>query len=282
MPTVDPPAVLIDGEAHRTLSALDRGLQFGDGVFETIAVRRGRPLLREAHLERLEAGAARLSIDPGVPRDAWRRDIHAVARGMTRGIIKLIVTRGTGGRGYTPPQTPAATRLVSAHPWPDGIHERQQSGITVGVSPVRLGRQPWLAGIKHLNRLEQVLARIHWRDAWQEALMLDDAERVVEASAANLFVVRAGRLCTPPLAGAGVAGLIRQQLLEGVAAVEGLPVVEQPLTLADLHEAREIFLTNCVIGLWPVTRIDDCRYAIGPVTRALQDLLNEKDLAIFD
>lgn len=111
--------------------------------------------------------------------------------------------------------------------------------------------------------------------------MLDDGARVIEASAANLFIARDGRVCTPPLDGAGVAGLIRRQILDGIAAVDGVPVVERPLEPADLYEADEVFLTNCVIGLWPVTQVDDCRYPVGAVSRALQDRLNEKALAIF-
>lgn len=282
MPTVDSPAILINGQAGTDVPALDRGLQFGDGLFETIAVRRGRPLLVNEHLDRLRAGAARLGIDIVTSRDILGREIDAVAGDSERGIVKLTVTRGTGGRGYSPPEPASPTRVVSAHPWPADVLTNQGSGIAVGVSPVRLGRQPLLAGIKHLNRLEQVLARSHWRDGWQEALMLDDTGRVIEASAANLFVVRDDCIQTPPLDECGVAGLIRQKLLEGAVSADRRPVIERAVDVADLHEAREVFLTNCVIGLWPVTRIEDNRYAIGPVSRVLQVQLNEKNLAIFD
>lgn len=261
---------------------MDRGLQFGDGVFETIAVRCRRPLLANEHLDRLHAGAARLGIDIDTSRDILGREIEAVAGGRERGIVKLIVTRGSGGRGYSPPEPASPTRVVSGHPWPADVLANQAAGIAVGVSQVRLGRQPLLAGIKHLNRLEQVLARRHWRDGWQEALMLDDTGRVIEASAANLFLVRDDSIQTPPLDECGVAGLIRQKLVEGAVSAGRRPVIERAVELADLREAREVFLTNCVIGLWPVTRIDDNRYAIGPVSRALQVQLNEKNLAIFD
>ncbi|HSH42731.1 MAG TPA: aminodeoxychorismate lyase [Arenicellales bacterium] len=274
--------MLIEGQPGDCIPALDRGLQFGDGLFETIAVRAGHPLLLNDHLARLRAGAQRLHIDPPVSDDELGREIAAQAGDLERGIVKLIVTRGAGGRGYAPPADPSATRIVSAHRWPDGVLEKQRVGVRVGLSPLRLGAQPVLAGIKHLNRLEQVLARTRMPREWDEALMRDHADNLVEATAANLFLVMDDRICTPPLAECGVAGVIRGRLLDGSLATSGLPVFEQPLAEDDLRRAREVFLTNCVIGLWPVTRVDDCGYAIGPISRALQTQLHEKNLAILD
>jgi len=276
----DTPEVLVDGETRDGVSAFDRGLQFGDGVFETIAVRRGEPLMLADHLERLAAGAGRLGIPLDAPPRALAGDVERLAAALARGVVKIVLTRGAGGRGYAPPAAPVPTRIVSAHGWPGHVAGRQQAGVRAGISPVRLSPQPLLAGIKHLNRLEQVLARMHWQDAWQEALMLDRDGRVIEATSANVFVVERDRIRTPPLGECGVAGLVRRRLL--AAHPSGRPVVETPLTADDVTHAEEVFLTNCVIGAWPVTQVDDCRYAIGPVTRAVQDWLNEENLAVFD
>lgn len=263
-----------------SLPALDRGLQFGDGLFETIAVRDAEPLVLERHLDRIEQDAARLRLDTGVARATLSGEVRQVCAGIARGVVKVTVTRGSGGRGYSPPERAEATRLVSTHPWPGHILENQQRGVVTGVSPVRLGRQPMLAGIKHLNRLEQVLARIHAEPTWQETLMLDEDEHVVEASAANLFAVYGNRVLTPPVDQCGVAGIIRGILLDGSWAE--YPVVVEPLELHDLHGAEEIFLTNSIIGVWPVTQVDNRRYAVGALTRSLQAYLHDNDLAIFD
>lgn len=234
----------------------------------------------ERHLERLERGAERLRLDPGASRSTLTREVRQACAGISRGVVKVTVTRGSGGRGYSPPEHAAATRLVSTHPWPGQVLANQQGGVATGVSPVRLGRQPMLAGIKHLNRLEQVLARVYCEPSWQEMLMLDEDERVIEASAANLFAVYGDRVRTPPVDHCGVAGIIRAILLDQ-APVE-LPVVVEPLELADLREAGEIFLTNSIIGIWPVTRVDTRRYAVGALTRSLQAYLHDNDLATFD
>lgn len=273
--------MLINGTPANTLPALDRGLQFGDGLFETIAVRDSEPLVLERHLERLAQGAERLRLDPGVSRETLSREVRQVCAGISRGVAKVTVTRGSGGRGYSPPERAAATRLVSAHPWPgQQVLANQQSGVATGVSPVRLGRQPMLAGIKHLNRLEQVLARIHLEPSWQETLMLDENEHVIEASAANLFAVYPDRVQTPPVDQCGVAGVVRAMLLDQPPVER--PVVIEPLALTQLCEAEEIFLTNSIIGIWPVTQVDTRRYAVGSLTRSLQAYLHDNDLAIFD
>jgi len=246
----------------------DRGLAYGDGLFETIAVVNGTPKLLGAHLERLQRGLARLRID-GVSMPAVASALReaAVAAGE-QGALKFMVTRGDGPRGYAPPLTPSPRWWLQSFPWT--CPQQPATGARVSVSGVRLGEQPLLAGLKHLNRLEQVLARAEYPpDRVDEALMLDTAGRVVCATAANVFVVREGKVLTPGLARCGVAGVVRGALLAaGASGALPWPVAEEDLTLEHLYAADEIFLTSALRGVWPVASIDGHAVPAGPVAQA--------------
>jgi 4-amino-4-deoxychorismate lyase len=258
-------AVLVNGESGRDVSTLDRGLHYGDGVFETIAVRAGTPLLWNRHLRRLQAGAARLGMAPprGDMLKAWATRVCA---GHDRAVLKLIVTRGIGGRGYrSGPTTPTAVVLVYA--WPE-YPPNVQDGIAVRICDTRLAHQPRLAGIKHLNRLEQVLARAEWEDDFGEGLMLDQTDYVIEGTMSNLFAVIDNELRTPDLQACGVAGVMRGLVLETASA--WLPARVAPLRSKDLMRASEVFLTNSLIGIWPVGKLVDRLLAPGPIARRLQ------------
>lgn len=265
-------AALIDGRPHAELGVWDRGLHYGDGVFETIAVYAGTLPLWPRHRDRLLRGCARLGI-AGVDPELLYAEAAALAQGRERAVIKLIVTRGAGGRGYRPPapaEAPPPTRVLLRYPWPDYPERWRDEGVAVRVCTTRLSNNPLLAGIKHLNRLEQVLARREWYDpAIAEGLMCDQAGQLVEATQSNVFVVREGRLLTPPLVDAGVEGVMRGLVIEQAPAWCGLAVEESVLALADLARADEIFLSNAVAGIWPVCRVDAGRVPVGPVTRNL-------------
>ncbi len=266
--------MLINGTARTQLDARDRGLHYGDGVFTTLRVRDGAAALWEQHAARLLAGCNRLGITP--PQAA---QLHAealrVCAGAARGVLKIIITRGAGGRGYAPPQPESPTRIVALYPWPDFPEKNWSEGVAVRVNEMRLARNPRLAGIKHLNRLEQVLARAEWNDtAIAEGLMLDDHDQVIEATAANLFAVRDGKVLTPALHECGVAGVMRTVVME-LARSAGLAVRECGLNLDDVRGADEIFLTNSVMGVWPVRELDTYSKQFGPVTRRIAGLLQQ-------
>ena len=259
---------LINGRATGRIGADDRGLQFGDGLFETMAVTRGRIQFIDYHLERLASGCRRLDIPP-IPPEVLRRETEQLAREQARAIIKLIVTRGAGGRGYRPPADVTPSRILYRLPWPDHPAENATSGVVVRVCETRLGRNPRLAGLKHLNRLEQVLARNEWDDpAIAEGLMLDEAGKVIEGTMSNVFVVISGRLLTPRLTDCGVAGVMRRAVME-LAAAAGIATEERELELEALGMAEEIFLTNSLIGLWPVRGLGERTWQQGAVTREL-------------
>jgi 4-amino-4-deoxychorismate lyase len=260
MPADGQPAVLVDGLAGEVLSVHDRGLAYGDGLFETLAVRDGRPCLWQRHLDRLFGGARRLGIPLPDPA-RLRAEALALSAGQARAVLKLILTRSGGGRGYRPPADAAVRRIVMRTDWPASPAEATTEGVAVRLCRTRCALSPDLAGLKHLGRLEQVLARAEWDDpAVPEGIMLDPAGRVVEATQSNLFVETDGRLATPRLDQAGVAGIVRGLVLEAAAEL-GQAVEETRLSLADLQAADALYLTNSLIGVWPVARFEAHAYA---------------------
>lgn len=266
--------ILINGEEKSCIEVSDRGFQYGDGVFETIEIANGLPFFLSAHLERLRSGCARLGIAaPDVEKIAT--EARAVAKSLCRGVLKIIVTRGSGGRGYRPPDHPQPTRVLTAYPMPEQAADFGRRGIRAILCKTRLGSNPALAGIKHMNRLEQILARSEWNteDA-QEGLMLDEESYVIEGTMSNLFMVKKGRLYTPLLDRCGVAGIVRAVVIEN-AQRAGAEVKMVRLDTATLLEADELFLTNSIIGLWPITQFLERRYTIGPLTREAVRWLEE-------
>ena len=244
--------MLIDGRPASHLDLADRGLAYGDGLFETLRYSDGRLLFADLHLARLARGGERL----GIPIDtgALRADIETIlaAAPPAGAVLKIIVTRGAGGRGYRPPAHAASTRILTLHPLPEYPAAFADTGIRVFVCRQRLALQPALAGMKHLNRLEQVLASREWPDdGFQEGLMLDTAGHVVEGTRSNLFLVRNGRLFTPSLAACGVDGVMREVLLRHFG--DQVTVTDCPR--AWLDDADEIFVCNSIFGIWPVREI---------------------------
>ena len=263
---------IINGRMTDCVASSDRGLLYGDGLFETIAVVEGEPAHWQQHLQRLQAGCARLGIE-AVDELLLAEEYRQLVDGAGRAVVKIIVTRGPGGRGYRVPARPAPTRILQLHDWPDLPLACARQGVAVRMCDMRLGHNPRLAGIKHLNRLEQVLARQEWDDTGiMEGLLLDSGNNLVEGTMSNLFLVRDGVLLTPDLQRCGVAGIMRSQLL---ALADQLSINSEvcQLGMADLQAAEEVFICNGLIGIWPVISIDDRKYTRGIITSRLQDLL---------
>lgn len=193
--------------------------------------------------------------------------------------VKIIVTRGAGRRGYAYDAGSAATRVVIADTPPRYPRSYSEQGISVVLCRLRLGVQPRLAGIKHLNRLENVLARAEWSGAEIAEGILRDAEgRVVCGTMTNLFIVRDGELLTPSLDRCGVAGVTRDRIIDA-AAREGMPCHTTELSWDAVLAAEEVLLVNSLAGIWPVCAIEGYTRARapGPVTRRLQDALARED-----
>ena len=260
----------VDGQPADVLSLKDRGLAYGDGLFETIAVHDGGPVLLDRHLQRLEAGCRRLALN--VDMNALSAELSAYARGLGDGVLKLIVTRGDSLRGYAADPSAMARRILQGSPPAIYPAAHAEQGIRLFPCTVRLSEQPLLAGLKHLNRLEQVLARSEWADSEHaEGLMLDTSARVIEGVFSNLFLVRDGVLFTADLSRCGVAGVMRAELLFQ-AKSQGIATQITDISLEQLHQADEVFVCNSVYGVWPVRGCGSARWSVGPLTRKLQTL----------
>lgn len=266
----------INGEANKPLTAGNRGLHYGDGLFETVAMVQGRPQLWTRHLERLQEGCRRLAIPMPDP-EALQAEVEQVASGVDRCVVKIIVTRTGNARGYRPEPGLSPERIVLQRPWPDYPREFHHTGVAVRWCQTRLARQPLLAGIKHLNRLEQVLARAEWQDEYAEGLMRDTDGRVIEGTMSNLFLVMEGTLLTPDLAQSGVAGVMRAEVLEQARRL-GIPNAQRPVSVDMVEQADELFLTNSLIGIWPIARLEARHYAVvGKITQTLQAAIQPRE-----
>jgi 4-amino-4-deoxychorismate lyase len=266
--------VLINGKPATEVSALDRGLQFGEGVFETIACINGRPRFLALHFERLEFGCERLGIQPP-GQDELAQEILGLVSGVERAIVKLLVTGGAAvARGYARSGSETATRITVRYPWPHEDPVQLHDGVMTRTLSMRLGENPRLAGLKHCNRLEQVLARAELAHAPQvaEGLLFSSSGNLVSGTMTNVFLVRESVLLTPRIDQCGVAGVMRRVILQEARRV-GIPTRECELRAENLQAADEVFLTNARIGIWPVRSVDDRNLTPGPVTRHLQTVL---------
>jgi 4-amino-4-deoxychorismate lyase len=268
--------ILINGESKELIGISDRGFQYGDGLFETIEVRDGQAVFLVRHLERLSSGCQRLGIPfPGMDLLSLEAKMLCSRGVSNRAVLKIIITRGSGGRGYRQPDVVQPTRVLSLHPYPDYPETYQQQGIITRFCTTRLGLNPTLAGIKHLNRLEQVMARSEWNDtAIQEGLMLDANGHVIEGTMTNLFYIKNNSLYTAALTQSGVAGIMRG-IIMSLSADYSLSVIEHQFTQGELLSADEVFVCNSIIGIWPIRQIGDVHFPVGPITTNIQSRLSK-------
>lgn len=270
--------ILVNGSPEDRIDVSDRGLQYGDGVFETIAYRNGKAEFLEQHLQRLLEGCARLSIN-FEQIDALRFEINTVCdhTDTDNAVIKVIVTRGSGSRGYFSLNDTEPTRIVSSHPYPKYPDQYQTEGVYLRFCDQMLSSNRKLAGIKHLNRLEQVLARNEWDDPdIAEGIMSDSDDNIIECTMSNIFIVEEDQLFTPSIIDCGIAGVMRGQIIQ-LATRSSLAVEERVITRKELAHADEVFVCNSIIGIWPVNAISNKEYPIGLITQFLQKSLVELD-----
>jgi len=245
----------INGRENTKIDCRDRGLQYGDGVFETMRVRRHRVRFLDYHLERLFAACRQLEI-AGPPARKLSRELERIAAIRGEAVLKLIVTRGPSSRrGYRPTGRERTTRIVSLHALPRAVLSEGKVPARVRLCTTPLGLNPRLAGLKTLNRLESVVARAEWSDAriW-EGLMRDPDENVVCGTMSNLFLRHGTTLATPVLDRCGVAGVMRRWILETAGDLR-LEPVERRIAWRDLNDAEEVFMSNAVVGVRSVGSI---------------------------
>ena len=261
---------LVNGVEGGGISPDDRGLQYGDGLFETMHAQGGRVRRFDLHMARLAEGCQRLGM-PMPAVEIIEAECAKVLEGLGAAVVKLVVTRGPGPRGYPPPLEPTPTRIVTSTA--QAVSETEAARpLLVRICETRLGRNPRLAGMKHLNRLEQVLAGAELREPTvDEGLMRSTDDRLICGTASNLFIVSHGRLLTPQITDCGVSGVMREVVLR-LATTLGIEAEVADLAVADLERADEVFLTNAVRGIRPVGTVEGlATYRSAPLTQRLRE-----------
>ncbi len=267
--------MLVNGAPGNTINAADRGLAYGDGVFRTLRMQAGRPVCWERQYAKLQRDCGALNI-PCPPAPVLSGELQQLGKTQAEGIAKIIVTRGVSARGYAPSARSEATRILSVSPGTAYPSEYAREGVRVNVCRLRLGHQPLLAGVKHLNRLENVLAASEWQDQdMPEGLLSDTLGNVICGTRSNLFMLHGGILYTPDLTRCGVAGVQRERVMDW-SRQHGLTCKVADFGMEDLLQADEIFLVNSVFGLWPVRELAGYRRTSHPVAWKIQEWLNDE------
>lgn len=277
-------AVLINGEFDDRVSVFDRAYLYGQSVFETIAVIAGKPALLNRHINRLEKGCDILSIPFDIKRLNQYIDIlldnlnpSIKASFDESRVIRITITMGQGGRGYANPKLPRPTYILSEHDYPKHPSELYRNGIELGVSDVKLAHQPILAGVKHGNRLEQIVARSRWKPHWQEALLLDSDDNVIEGTQSNVIALKGDLAVTPLLDQCGVDGVMKNWVLRKLKDT-GFSCEAVRLSVTDISEADEVMLTNSVIGVWPVKQFESHQFEDFPTATRLLQCLRKNEI----
>ncbi|HEX5363939.1 MAG TPA: aminodeoxychorismate lyase [Gallionella sp.] len=274
--------MLVNGLPGNKISIRDRGLLYGDGVFRTLRVSQGKALHWPLHYLKLQHDCAKL--DMTCPGEALlRSELDQVLAQHPDGVVKLIVTRGEGARGYAPPVNVEPTRIWDFAPQPDYPPEWVTHGIKAHLCHLRLSAQPRLACVKHLNRLENVLAAAELREAQAhdgelaEGLLLDSAGHLIEGTRSNLFMVSQGHLVTPDLSRCGVAGIQRGRVMAW-ALQHGKALQVRDIGLEEALHADELFVVNSVIELWPIRALGQRHWSHFPLGERIRQALEKEEM----
>lgn len=261
--------MLVNGRPGNLISIRDRGLLYGDGVFRTMPARGGRVQNWPLHFEKLLFDCTRLAI-PCPDFELLSQELRNLLGHHPNGVIKLVVTRGAGERGYRPPESAVASLFWDASPGYVAPDDWATIGVKVRICDLRLGHQPALAGIKHLNRLENVLAAAEWNDpAIAEGLLLDGSDNVICGTRSNMFLIKENQIITPDLSRCGVTGVQRSRVLSW-ANKHGYAPQIRDVQLNELFGADELFLVNSIIGLWPIRQLEQSRWASFPIAMQIR------------
>jgi 4-amino-4-deoxychorismate lyase len=252
----------INGKSITNLDVTDRGLAYGDGIFTTAKIDAGQVLLLPEHIERLISGCKQLHFQ--CPDSVTlHHQLTTIANNFRSGVLKVIITAGSGGRGYSRAGLTAKSSncIIMVFDFPQQYGIQATKGISLGVSQQKIAISPMLGGLKHLNRLEQVMLRAELDDRIEDDLIVRNTnDEVIEATSANLFYWLDNKLHTPELGFSGVNGLIRQRIIK-----HDDDIVVKKTTLADLKKSKSMFICNCIMGIMPVNKFDENLLSIQPV-----------------
>jgi 4-amino-4-deoxychorismate lyase len=262
--------MLVNGKQGNLICIRDRGLLYGDGVFRTFRTLHGRAQHWPLHFQKLHNDCSSLGIVcPDI--ELLSAELDRLLLQHPDGVVKLIVTRGQGIRGYAPSAHAIPTHIWDISPLPDYPPDRTTLGIKARWCQLRLGLQPRLGGIKHLNRLENVLAAAESNDAEvAEGLLMDTDGNVIEGTRSNLFLVVRGKLVTPDLSSCGVSGVQRGRVMAW-AAQHNLQLQVRDIRPDEVRHADELFVVNSIIGLWPIRELDQQKWHSFPVSAKIHD-----------
>ncbi|WDE07629.1 aminodeoxychorismate lyase [Thalassomonas viridans] len=251
----------VNGQQTDVLSVNDRGFAYGDGIFTTGKISNGRLELCPRHIARLQLGCSKLQISP----PDWlmlNDDIGRISARYPLAVLKIIITAGQGGRGYSRVGTGESCVIIQVHDYPEHYQAWSREGIMLGICGQKLGLNPMLSGIKHLNRLEQVFIRQELdRRSEDDLLVLNIRNEIVETSCSNVFWQADGAWFTPVLDDSGVEGLARASILASRKDVDCVRA-----TLPDLENLDAMFICNAVMGAVPVRAFDGRDLDIAPVS----------------
>ena len=270
---------LINGIPESTISIRDRGLAYGDGLFETIAIIDNVAHNWNLHFQRLTVGAKRLKITLPDEQDLLEGlKFFSQQRKKDKYIVKIILTRGEGGRGYQCPENQLSNWVMLSNPWPEYSDEYYLNGIDIQQLDFQLAVQPALAGIKHLNRLEQVVAKQSLEQGYQEALLSNTSGYIIEGISSNVYFVKRGILFIPSLNDSGIEGTMRTQIIT-LCQQLNIKFKIADLNLKVINESEEVFYSNSIIGLWPVKKIsllnkDEKYFQVGKIYLKLAKIIN--------
>lgn len=263
----------INGVESETLPINDRSTQYGDGFFTTMKVENGEICLWPFHLNRLKTTAKRLMMT--APN--WQKleeHVYSIARDLPLGGIKVLISRGAGGRGYSPEGCVTTQVIVSDFQYPSHYKRWQENGIELGVSTIKLGlSSPHLAGMKHLNRLEQVLIKDEIaKTEVTDVVVLDLNNKVIETSIGNIFWIKDGRIFTPDLSFSGIEGVMKKHLQQLIEESQ-LELNEVSVELCELENADEVFITNSLFEIVPINAIVNTKFTQHKFTHRFQEKL---------
>ncbi len=268
---------LINGSFEQAISAFDRGFSYGDGVFRTMKIHNGLPVSWPFHYQKLVADCAGIGIVcpsaellMGDLQKLFEKELFSE---NTTQVAKIIITRGEGERGYAPPVITVPTRVIIKSELPRYSTSNYEQGVRLHVCTIRLAAQAKLAGIKHLNRLENVMARMEWReDCIFDGLLMDHSGNVIECTMSNIFIRSGNQLITPDLSLCGVSGITRQRIL-GLGGVLGLTILVKSITLEQLLQADEVIICNSLFGAFQVTAIDNKIWPLQNLAAKIRDVV---------
>ena len=267
----------VNGKISKTIDVRDRSVQYGDGVFETIAVKEKSLKFWKEHYQRLNKGCKVLKIKCP-PEVFLKKEINKFLRKTKKEklVLKIIISRGVGGRGYNPPRNTKPTRILGIYDWPNYPLKNFTKGIQMNICKTRISDQPTLSEIKHLNKLEQIIARLEWQSkAISESIMLDSNNNVIEGTMSNFFGVKENVFYTSTIKFAGIEGIMREVILKLLKKNKKKYIIKK-ITLKEFLKFDEIFMCNSIFGIWPVIKISKKKFSFGKKTKEIIDLFLTK------